>query len=126
MNGKAAIVSAIAIPGIAWLLWAGHQCMGAPQNEHEAAEPAEGVEESPAPREQDEVRAMQQRGDILSLERILRGAQAQHAGRVLESELERKDGRYLYEVELVDDQGRVWQMKFDARTGEILREGQGD
>ena len=30
------------------------------------------------------------------------------------------------EVELVDEQGRVWEMKFDARTGEILREKQGD
>ena len=77
-------------------------------------------------REHDAVRAIKQRGDILSLDQILRDARAQHAGRVLESELEQKDGRYVYEVELVDDQGRVWEMKFDAGTGEVLREGQGD
>jgi uncharacterized membrane protein YkoI len=126
MNSKAAIFSAIAILATAWLLWAGYQGMSTEQREHEEADETEQVEEQPAVREHDTVRAITQRGDILSLERILQNARAQHAGRVLESELEQKDGRYVYEVELVDDQGRVWEMKFDARTGEVLREEQGD
>jgi uncharacterized membrane protein YkoI len=126
MNSKAAIFGAIAILATAWLLWAGYQGMSTEPREHEEADEPEQVEAQPALREHDVVRAIKQRGDILSLERILRDARAQHAGRVLESELEQKDGRYIYEVELVDDQGRVWEMKFDARTGEILREKQGD
>jgi uncharacterized membrane protein YkoI len=126
MNSKAALFSAIAILGTAWLLWAGYQGMSTEQRDHEEDEETEQVEEQPVVREHDTVRAITQRGDILSLERILQDARAQHAGRVLESELEQKDGRYIYEVELVDDHGRVWEMKFDARTGEVLREGQGD
>jgi uncharacterized membrane protein YkoI len=126
MNSKAAIFGAIAILATAWLLWAGYQGMSTEQRKHEEAGEPEQVEAQPAVREHDVVRAIKQRGDILSLERILQDARAQHAGRVLESELEQKDGRYIYEVELVDEQGRVWEMKFDARTGEILREKPGD
>ncbi len=126
MNSKVAIFSAIAILATAWLLWAGYQGTSTEQREHEEADEPEQVEAQPAIREHDMVRAITQRGDILSLERILQYARAQHAGRLLESELEQKDGRYSYEVELVDDQGRVWEMKFDARTGEMLKEQQGD
>ena len=126
MSSKAAIFSVIAILATAWLLWTGYQGMSTEPREHEDADEPEQVEEQPTVREHDVVRAIKQRGDILALEQILRDARAPHAGRVLESELEQKDGRYIYEVELVDDQGRVWEMKFDARTGEILREKQGD
>jgi uncharacterized membrane protein YkoI len=126
MNGKAVLVSAIAILGTAWLLWAGYRGMGTEPRNHEDTGEAEGIEEEPLPREHDQVRALKQRGDILSLERILQGARSLHAGRVLESELKQEDGRYFYEVELVDDRGRVWEMSFDAKTGENLREGQGD
>ena len=126
MNSKAAIFSAIAILGTAWLLSAGFQGLDGEQRGHEDDDETEQVGEQPAMREHDAVRAIKQRGDILSLDQILQAARAQHAGRVLESELEQKDGRYVYEVELVDDQGRVWEMKFDARTGEVLRETQGD
>jgi hypothetical protein len=126
MNGKAAIISAIAIVGTAWLLWAGYQGMGTERREYGDTREPEGVEEPPARRDHDRARAIQQHGEILSLERILRGARARHSGRLLESELEETDGRYIYEVELVDEQGRVWEMKLDARTGEILKEAQGD
>jgi uncharacterized membrane protein YkoI len=126
MNSRSATFIAIAILGIPWRLWAGEQRLSTEQREHGEADATEQVGEQPALREHDAVRAITQRGDILSLERILQEARVQHAGRVLESELEQQDGRYVYEVELVDDEGRVWEMKFDARTGEVLREGQGD
>ena len=126
MNSRAAIFSAIAILGTVWLLWSGYQGMDSKQQGHEEDDEAEQVEEQHTVREHDAVRAIKQRGDILSLDQILRDARGQHAGRVLESELERNDGRYVYEVELVDDQGRVWKMKFDARTGEVLKQKQGD
>ncbi len=80
MNSKAAIFSAIAILATAWLLWAGYQGTSTTQREHEEADEPEQVEEQPAMREHDVVRAIKQRGDILSLERILQDADAQHAG----------------------------------------------
>jgi uncharacterized membrane protein YkoI len=126
MNIKAAIYSAIAVLGTASLLWVGYQGMDSQQQGHEEDDETEQVGERPGMREHDAVRAIRQRGDILSLDRILQKARGQHGGRVLESELEEKDGRYVYEVELVDDQGRVREMKFDARTGEVLKEKQGD
>ena len=104
------------------LLWAGYQGMDSTQRGHEEDDETEQVEEQQAVDEHDAVRAIKQRGDILSLDRILQEAREQHAGHVLESELKHKGGRYVYEVELVDDQGRVREMRFDARTGEVLRE----
>ena len=126
MNIKAAIFSAIAILGTAGLLWIGYQNMDSQQQEHDEDDAAEQVGERTQMRENETVRTITQRGDILSLDRILQDVRGQHPGRVLESELEQKDGRYIYEVELVDDQGRVREMKFDASTGEVLKEKQGD
>jgi uncharacterized membrane protein YkoI len=126
MNIKAAIISAIAVLGTAWLLWVGYQGVDGQQQGHEEDDETEQVGERPGMREHDAVRAIRQRGDILSLDRILNDVRGQHGGRVLESELEETDGRYVYEVELVDEQGRVREMRFDARSGEILREKQGD
>ena len=74
--------------------------------------------------EYDEVRSLQQRGAILPLQQILERARRYHEGRVLETELEQKGERYIYEIELVDDQGQVWELKFDAGSGELLREKQ--
>ena len=126
MHMKAAIFSVIALFGTAWLFWAGYQGIDGGFLEGGQDEESERPRHQDARREHDTVRAISQRGDILSLEQILRRAGEQHAGRLLESELEQKNGAYVYEIELVDGQGRVWEMKFDARTGEMLKETQGD
>ena len=126
MNLKVAIFSAIAVLGTVCLLWIGYQGMNSQQQEHEEDDETEQVGERPGMREHDTVRVIKQRGDILSLDRILQDTRGQYGARVLESELEEKDGRYVYEVELVDEQGRVREMKFDASTGEVLKEKQGD
>lgn len=76
--------------------------------------------------EYDRVRSLQQRGAILPLEQILERARAHHDGKVLESELEPQGEDYIYEIELVDDQGQVWEMKFDAASGELLEKQQED
>ena len=60
-------------------------------------------------------------GEILPLEKIIERARAEHPGKILETELDRELGRYVYEVELLDDKGTVWEMELDAKTGEILR-----
>lgn len=73
-----------------------------------------------ASEEYDDARRLRQRGDILPLERILQAARRQRDGRVLETGLTQEHGRYIYNVELVDDKGRVWEMELDATTGEVL------
>ncbi|MEW8507725.1 MAG: PepSY domain-containing protein [Candidatus Thiodiazotropha sp.] len=68
----------------------------------------------------EEARRLSESGDILPLEELLPKIQKEQPGRILELELESKWGRYLYEVELLDEQGAVWEFKIDALTGEIL------
>jgi uncharacterized membrane protein YkoI len=72
--------------------------------------------------EHDRARSLRQQGAILPLQDLLIRAHRHHPGRVLETELEQRDGRYLYEIEILDAQARVWEMRFDARSGELLSE----
>lgn len=63
-------------------------------------------------------------GEIMPLELLLQKIVDKDSGklRLLEAELENKSGRLVYELELVDEQGVVREMLFDARTGEALGE----
>jgi uncharacterized membrane protein YkoI len=70
--------------------------------------------------DQDEAKVLRQQGAILPLEEILQAAQKQHAGRVIQVELEERHGRYVYEVEIADNNGKVWEMKIDARDASLL------
>lgn len=71
--------------------------------------------------ESDEAKRLKDAGAIVPLERIIERAQAQHPGRLLEAKLKQKRGRYVYEIEILDAQGVVWEMKFDAGSGELLK-----
>ncbi len=66
-------------------------------------------------------RELKQAGDILPLEQILDKVQQLHPGHVLEVELEKKQQHYIYEIETVDTKGNVWEMQFNAKTGELLK-----
>ena len=70
----------------------------------------------------DHVRAreLQARGEILPLSVILEHTRRVQPGRVLEVELERDDGIWTYELEVLDPQGRVWELRLDARNGRLL------
>jgi uncharacterized membrane protein YkoI len=68
-----------------------------------------------------EARRLTESGAILPLEDIMQSIQQEQPGRILEVELERDDGLYLYEVEILDAQGVVWEFKLDAKSGEILK-----
>lgn len=61
-------------------------------------------------------------GRILPLAAILEAARGHRPGHVLEVELEARedDGRYVYEVELLDAGGIVWELYLDAATGRLL------
>jgi uncharacterized membrane protein YkoI len=112
--GREVVFGVIALAGT--LLWIGYGTTGHAQ-----------PEESLAPRaEHDTVRSLVRQGDILSLEQILQVARQHHPGRVLETELKHKRDQLVYEIELVDENGEVWEMKFDARSGALLKEEQED
>lgn len=76
--------------------------------------------------EHEVVRDLAEQGDILPLERVLQHAARHRSGRVLEIELEKHAGLLIYEVEILDADGAVWEMHFDARSGELVGELQED
>jgi len=120
MDIKAVVFSVLALAGTAGLLWTGFTAVDTEHGEH----PEEHEEEHESG--YGAVGEPQPEGDILSLEQILEQARQHRPGRVLETELERKGGRYIYEIELLDDGGEVWEMKFDATSGELIKEKQED
>lgn len=69
----------------------------------------------------DRVRELRNTGDILPLEMILEAQQTDYPGRILEVELESEDGRYVYEIEVLQPGGEVIELLYDARTGELIR-----
>lgn len=58
-----------------------------------------------------------QRSDVLPLDQILQRVHDQYPGKVVETELEHKRGRYVYEIDVVDDHGIKKELKYDAKTG---------
>ncbi len=116
MNIRVIVFSAIALAGTTGLLVTGLSGAGNERGGHD-----EGDDEV-----HEVVRGMAEQGDILSLEQILQNARQHRAGRILETELEEKRGELVYEVEILDDNGEVWEMKFDARSGALLEEEQED
>lgn len=60
-------------------------------------------------------------GTILSLEKITESAKKVKPGHILETELERKEGGYIYEIEILDAHGQVWEVKLDAKTGKLIQ-----
>ena len=73
-------------------------------------------------RDHEDARMLREAGAIVPLEQIVRAATAHRPGRVVEVELERHDGAYTYEIEMLGVAGDVWELKYDARTGALLRE----
>ena len=77
-------------------------------------------------RDHDRARAAVERGEALPLSVIADRARQDFGGRLLEVEMEREDGRLVYEIELMARGGRVLDLLYDARTGELLKaEGEG-
>jgi len=118
MDIKVIAFSVIALAGVAGLLAFGLGGEGIERSDHdeEQYEFSEGAA----------VRSLGGPDDILSVEQILHYARQQHAGRVLEIELEEQRSGLAYEVEILGDSGEVWEMNFDARTGELLEEEKED
>lgn len=73
-----------------------------------------------------QARRLKESGQILPLEQIIKAAQAEHPGRVIEVDLQTKKGRHVYEVELLDQHGEVWELYFDASSGELIKRKQDD
>lgn len=80
----------------------------------------------PAPaddaRDHDRARQALEAGEILPLRTILERVERDHPGQVLEIELERDDGRWIYEIKLLRAGGAVNKLKVDAADGRVLEQ----
>lgn len=66
-------------------------------------------------------RAALQAGEVLPLPQLLERVARVQPGQVLAVELERDDGRWVYELKLLDPAGRLVKLEVDARSAELLR-----
>lgn len=69
-----------------------------------------------------EVRRLVQEGKIIPLEELLATHRDRLQGRVLDLEMDREQGRVVYEIKTLDSEGVVREVEIDAQTGEWLRE----
>src|SRR5690606_15419760 len=70
--------------------------------------------------DQDEALRLTEQGHILPLHVLIEDALQRYPGRFLGAELERDDGRYIYELELVTRDRRGVELEYDAVTGRLL------
>jgi uncharacterized membrane protein YkoI len=61
-------------------------------------------------------------GEVVPLDQILQEVQTHYEGTVVEVELSEEEGRWVYEVELVASDGRLLQLRIDAKSKELLQE----
>ena len=76
-----------------------------------------GEVKADAPRD---VNLQQHVNDLIPLEQLIKQAEAEHAGRLIEAELKYVNERNIYEIEILDDAGKVWETHYDAKTGEPI------
>ncbi|HSE57562.1 MAG TPA: PepSY domain-containing protein [Nitrospiraceae bacterium] len=58
---------------------------------------------------------------MITLQQAVDKAVGDVPGTVVEAELEKHDGRVVYEIEIIDEQGKECEVLIDARTGETIK-----
>jgi Peptidase propeptide and YPEB domain len=62
-----------------------------------------------------------QASEVLPLATLLEQLRRSHPGQVLEIEIDREDGRLIYEVKLLHANGQLLKLELDAATGQVLK-----
>lgn len=65
-------------------------------------------------------RAALEAGQIRPLADLLAEVGRRYLGRVIETELDQEDGRWVYEFRILPPTGRVFELEVDAATGALL------
>ncbi len=77
--------------------------------------------------DQSTMRQLQLNGDIMALEQLIDIAKQYYPdAKVLEVELEKKHDHYFYEIEMLLQNGQVRELKFLAKTGQLLKDEEED
>ncbi len=72
--------------------------------------------------EHDHDRALQalKRGEVLSLEKVLVAVRADIDGSIVHTKLKRKHGIWVYELKVLGRDGRLREIRVDAKTAKLL------
>lgn len=62
-----------------------------------------------------------QQGQVLPLRTVLDQIERDYRGQALKVEFEHEDGRFIYEIRLLQDDGRMAKLKVDAVDGRVLK-----
>lgn len=68
----------------------------------------------------EQVLQLKERGELLPLKVVLQRHRDRLWGRLIDLELEHQQGRWVYELELIDPRGVVLEYRIDAKSGEWL------
>ncbi len=72
-------------------------------------------------RDHDEARRAVETGEIRPLAEILNALRGKLPGEVVGVKLEHEGGGWVYELRVVDDKGRLFEIYVDARSGQVER-----
>lgn len=72
-------------------------------------------------RDHEDARRAVEAGEIRPLTDILNIVRGKLPGDVVSVKLEREAGAWMYELRVVDDKGRLFEIHVDARSGEVER-----
>jgi len=67
-----------------------------------------------------DVRDLETNGKIMKLSLVLEKVHQVYPGRIIEVELEKENGILVYEIQIIDHQGVIWEISLNAKTGELL------
>ena len=72
--------------------------------------------------EHEEARRALEQGLVRPLEQIIVEARKHVEGDLIEVELERENGRYIYELEFIQPSGQIVELQLDAKTMAIVED----
>ncbi len=62
-----------------------------------------------------------QQGKVLPLRTVIDQVEQQYQGQVIKVEFEREDGIFIYEIRLLQADGKVAKLEIDARDGRLIK-----
>ena len=87
---------------------------------HASSDTVQDLDDADDAREQYEAREALKQGKIRPLEEIVAAVREKIAGDIIEIEFEVEDGRYIYEIEIIQPSGQIVEIEVDALTKEII------
>lgn len=93
---------------------------------HASSDTVRDLDDADDVREQHEAREALKQGKVRPLEEIIAAVREKIAGDIIEIEFEVDDGRYIYEIEIIQPSGQIVEVEVDALTKEIIADEDDD